>query len=94
MSKGTPRLIREPAFCREYGLDLGTLRNKRSRGEPLIPYLKIGRAIYYDRDVVAQFLDRCRRGPSIEPDLEPPTASDDAPHHGIAEPDPSGRYRS
>ncbi len=62
------RLVREPEFCAEFGFNLGTVRNKRSNGEPLIPYLKIGRGIFYDRDLVTQFLEKCLRGPTIKPD--------------------------
>ena len=68
MQNDKTKLVREPEFCAEFGFDLGTLRNKRYHGEPLIPYLKIGRGIYYDRDLVTKFLKTCCRGPSIEPD--------------------------
>ena len=54
-TKRTPQLIRAKPCSLEYGLKYTTLRDVVQRGE--IPVLRVGRAWYFDRRDVEQWIE-------------------------------------
>jgi len=50
------RFVREAALAKELGLTVRTLWTYRRRG--ILPYAKLGKFVYYDRDLVWKALKR------------------------------------
>ncbi len=59
-------LMTEPEIASLIGVADSTLRKHRWRGDPLLPYLKIGRAVRYDPKAVESALLKMRIDPAGE----------------------------
>jgi predicted DNA-binding transcriptional regulator AlpA len=64
-SKGKRRpLVPDTEAAKILGLEVGTLRNKRSAGLPGPPFVRLGRSIRYDLDDIEAYIAAHRVDPN------------------------------
>lgn len=55
----SPQLVNEREAARILGLSVHTMQARRFKGRPP-EYLKLGKAVRYEREVLERFIESCR----------------------------------
>lgn len=53
-------LLSTAETAKQLGIAEQTLRKWRSKGDPLIPYVKIGKLVKYSQKDIDEFIESCR----------------------------------